>query len=89
MARTTGPILAIGGITLVNQSIVHGKPVDWRVPIAAGIAASLFGLAEKASAEAAVGVAYLALVTMLFARTQKDVPSPVESFNDWWNGGKK
>lgn len=88
MARTTGPILAIGGITLANQSIVHGKPIDWRVPIAAGIAAGIFGLFEKVSEEAAVGVAYLALVTMLFSRTRKDVPSPVESFNDWWNGGK-
>lgn len=87
--RTTGPILAIGGITLVNQSVIHDKPVDWRVPIAAGLAAGLFGLFEKAWEDAAVGVAYVALVTMLFTRTQKDVPSPVESFNDWWNGKGK
>lgn len=86
MARTTGPILVIGGITLANQSIVHGQPVNWRVPVAAGLAAGLAALLEKVWADGAVGLTYIALVTVLFARTDPKVPSPVESFEQWWNG---
>lgn len=83
--KTTGPILAIGGITLANQSIVHGRPVDWRVPVATGLAAGLFGLMEKGWEQGAVALSYLALVTVLFTRLDKGTPSPAESFEKWWN----
>lgn len=86
MARSTGPILAIGGITLVNQSVVNGHPINWRVPVAAGLAAGLAALFEKVWADGAVGLAYIALVTVLFSRLDKSVPSPAESFEKWWNG---
>lgn len=88
MSRTTGPILAIGGITLVNQSVVNGQPINWRVPVAAGLAAGIFGLLEKGWEDGAVALSYLALVAVLFSRIDKNVPAPVESFNKWWNGGK-
>ena len=83
--RTTGPILAIGGITLANQSIVHTQPVSWRVPVATGLAAGIFALLEKAWGDGAVALAYLALASILFTRIDKSVPSPVESFVGWWN----
>lgn len=83
--KSTGPILAVGGITLANQSIVNGQPIDWRVPIATGIAAGAFAFVEHFAPEAASGLAWLALVSVLFVRLKPNVPSPVESFVKWWN----
>lgn len=83
MAKSTGPILAVGAITFANSVIVHGKPVDVRVPVATGIAAGIFALAEKGWEKGVVALSYLALVTIIFARVQPGVPSPVESFTAW------
>ena len=88
MARTTGVILAVGGITLGNAVIVNNQPINWRIPIATGIAAGMFALAEQGWEKGAVALSYVALVTVLFVRTQPGVPSPVESFATWWNQGK-
>jgi hypothetical protein len=84
MARTTGPILAVGGITLANRSVFHGQSVDWRVPIATGIAAALFGLAERAWGDGAVALAWLALATVILTRVDRSVPSPAESALAWF-----
>lgn len=84
--KTTGPVLAIGAITLANASVLHDKPVDWRIPIATGLAAGAFALAEKAYEPLATGIAWVALVAVLLVRMDDRVPSPVESLNDWWNG---
>lgn len=89
MARTTGPILAIGVITVTNQSVVNNRPIDWRVPLATGVAAGVFSLAEKGWESGAVGLAWLALVTVVFARLQPGVPAPAESALQWWNQGKR
>lgn len=84
MAKTLGPILAVGAITFANTVIINNKPVDVRIPVATGIAAGMFALGERAWSKGAVALSYLALVTVLFARIQPDVPSPVESFSKWW-----
>ncbi|WP_369335642.1 hypothetical protein OG559_31125 (plasmid) [Micromonospora sp. NBC_01405] len=86
MARSTGPILAVGAITLGNQVVMHGQPMDWRIPIGTGIAAVALALLESAWADGAAGIAWLALATVLFARTNPAVPSPVETLNSWWQG---
>jgi len=83
MARSTGPILAVGTITVVNNVIVNGKPMDWRIPVMTAIAAGGFALAEKGWEEGAVALSYMALIAVLFARIDPKVPSPVESFLDW------
>ncbi len=88
MAKTTGPILAVGAISFANEVLVAGKPVDWRIPAATGIAAGIFALVEKAWRDGAVTLAYLALVTVLFVRIDPKVPAPVESFTTWFNEGK-
>jgi hypothetical protein len=85
MAKTTGPILVIGGITLANQVIVNNKPIDWRIPIATGLAAGMFALAEKGWEDGAVALSYLALVTVIFVRVDPKIPAPAESFNKWFN----
>jgi hypothetical protein len=89
MARSTGPILAIGGITVANQVLLNGQPFDWRPVLATGLAAGFFALAEKASPELAVGLAYVALVTIIFARVDPRIPAPAESALKWWEGGRK
>lgn len=86
MARSTGPILAIGGITIANQTLLNSRPLDWRVVVATAGAAALFALVEKASPEVAVGLAYVGLVTILLVRIDPKTPSPAESALKWWEG---
>jgi hypothetical protein len=82
--KTTGPVLAIGAITLANNVLFNDKDFDWRVPIATGIATAAFALAEKAWPQGATALAWMALVTILITRVDPKVPSPVETLNNWW-----
>lgn len=88
MAESTGPILLAGAITLGNQSIVNGKPVNWRVVMATPILALIMAGVEKPLPKLATGLSYIALITILFTRVDPAVPSPTESFVTWWEGGK-
>ncbi|WP_301177234.1 hypothetical protein [Actinomadura geliboluensis] len=83
MARTTGPVLAIGGITFVNKLIQTGD-VDIRVPVGTGIAAVLFSLAERVSERLAVGIAWIALTAVCLTRVDPKVPSPAETLLKYW-----
>lgn len=85
MADSTGPVLAIGALTLANRVVFNDEPMDWRVPIATTLAALLFAGAERAVGRGAVTVAYLALITTVFARVDPKVPSPAESALRWFN----
>lgn len=85
MARSTMPILAVGGITLANQTLLHGQPIDWRVPIATAFAAAALSLLEKPAPGLAVGVAWVALATVLLARVDPHTPAPVETLLKAWN----
>lgn len=87
MSQSIGPILACGALTMTNQSVFHGQPVNWRVPVATGLACVGFALAEKAWPEGVRMLAWAALVTVLLTRTSPSVPSPVESAVSWWNSG--
>jgi hypothetical protein len=90
MSKTTGPILAVGAVTIVNRSIFNGQPMDWRVPVATGLAALGFSLAERAWPQGAEILAWTALLTILLTRTDPKVPSPTESALKWFDasGGK-
>lgn len=88
MAKTTGPILAIGGITLANKSVLHAEPFDWRIAIATGVSAGMFALLEKGWEKGAVALSWLALVTVLFVRLDPKTPAPMESFNSWLTKGR-
>jgi len=83
MARSTGPILAVGAITIGNATIVHNKPFDWWQPVAVGITAVIMTGAEKVAPKMTVALAYLALLAVTFTRIQPSVPSPAESFTAW------
>lgn len=90
MSRTLGPVLALGAITMVNETVFNSEPVNWKVPIATGLAAIGFNLAERVAPEVAVILAWTALVTVLITRTDPNVPAPAESAINWFdnNNGK-
>jgi hypothetical protein len=87
MSKTIGPVLAIGTMTIINGSIFHNRPMDWRVPIATGLAAVGFSLAERVWEQGAVILAWTAFLTVLLARTDPNTPSPIESAISWFNNG--
>lgn len=91
MSKTTGVVLAIGGVTVINQTVFHSQPLDWRVPIATGLAAVGFSLAERVWPQGAEILAWTAFLTVMLTRTNPKVPSPVESAVTYFNatGGKK
>lgn len=88
MARSTGPIVAAGALTLFNNVIVHQRSIsqDSRVIVATAVAAGGLALLEHVSAQLAVGISWLALVTVLLVRVDPKTPAPLESFATWWNG---
>jgi hypothetical protein len=77
----------MGAITVANQSVLHDRPIDWRVPIATGILTGIFALLEHAWEDGAVALAWLALGTILFTRVDPNVPSPAESLNAYLQKG--
>lgn len=89
MSATTGPILATGALTIVNTTVFHDEPMNWRVPIATGLAAVGFSLAERVWPKGAEVLAWTVLVTVLITRTSPDVPSPTESALSWYDSTGK
>lgn len=67
MARSTGVILAVGGISYANQVIGNGHPWDSELIIGVGtaVAAGMLALFEHVSPEMAVGIAWISLITSL------------------------
>ncbi len=89
MARSTGIILAAGAVTLANEAVfaplASGGSIsahfNWRIlPATAGAALALAGL-EHLSEQFAVGVAWIALVTVLFAKLGNAEPPLVNAAN--------
>lgn len=87
MARTTGPILAVGAISFVNKAVLNDGGVDIRIPVATGFAAIAFALLERVHEGLAVGIAWIALAAVLLTRVDPRVPSPTETLLKYWNRG--
>lgn len=85
MAASTGPILGVGAITLANRLVFNDRGMDWKIPIGTALAAVLFAGAERAVGRPAVAVAYLALLTVVFVRTDPTTPAPAESALAWFD----
>lgn len=88
MAASTGPVLALGAITMINENVLHDQPVNWKVPVATGVLAGMMALVEQASPTLATGLVWIAVVAVLLTRVNPKVPSPTESFASWWSTGK-
>jgi len=80
MAKSTGPILIIGGVTIVNRWLelteLNGANSNfatqffmttefWRPAVATGMTVGAFALLEKVNQPLTVGVAWVALITTL------------------------
>lgn len=89
MARSTGPILAAGTITLVNQTVLGKEALaseenlnrTVRIGVSTGLLAGGFYGLEKLSPNLAVGLAWTMLVTVLFVRFGKE-KTPLERVVD-------
>lgn len=75
MAASTGIILVVGTISFGNEWIQTGKP-NWRIPVATLLTALVLDGIEKVSPAAAVGLASIALITVLL--TPLNGKSPLE-----------
>lgn len=89
MSKTVGPIIAVGAITIVNRTVFNDKPMDWRIPVATGIAALMFAGFEKAWEEGAVMLAWTAVIAITLTRVEPSVPAPAESALKWWDSVSK
>jgi len=87
VAQSTGIILAVGGVTMFNDVVLNNEPIDWRVPIATAFGAMVFSLLEKVNQKLTVGVAWVALLTVLLARVNPNKKAPVETLLEKWNEG--
>lgn len=82
MAKSTGPILAAGGLVWTSE-VLLGSPPDWfestaRIGVGTGLAVGTLVVIEKAAPDLATAFAWAALVTVLFVRTKKNKPTPLE-----------
>lgn len=85
MSKSAGIILAAGAITTGNEWLHH--QFNWRVPIATLGAAIIFSGLEKISEPAAVGIATIALITVLVGGITPGVPSPITQITSYMNLG--
>jgi hypothetical protein len=88
MSATTGPVVALGAITVINKSVFNDEPMDWRIPIGTGLLAIGANLVERAAPQLAEVLAWTALLTSLMTRIDPGVPAPVESAVAWWKSSK-
>lgn len=89
MSKTTGIVLATGGITIANLTVFHGQPMNWRIPIATGLTAIGFSLAERVWPTGAVLMAWTGFLSVMLSRVDPNVPSPVESAVEFYNASER
>lgn len=79
MARSTAPMLLVGGMEFANEYLTSGT-FDVKVLLATGIAAGGLALVEQVpgAAPIAVGIAWIAFVTLMFT-SLKGKPSPIQT----------
>lgn len=68
MAKSTAPILAIGGVVVFSDVLLWGEIKDFKPLVATGFAAVAFALLEKINQPLAVGVAWIAFITTIMVR---------------------
>ena len=77
MAKSTGPMLAVTGISFMNQWIGNGN-FELKILVAGGVATAILAGVEQAgpvAAEIAVGVAWISFITLMFTKLNGQ-PSP-------------
>lgn len=91
MAKSTGILLAAGGITFGNEWVHHPSAPNWRIPVATAALAIIFAGIEKipGGEPFAVGVAVIALAGTLLGGVTPGVPSPAQQILDFMGYGQK
>jgi hypothetical protein len=86
VSASTGPVLAAGATVIGNAVIVHD--MSWasqaRVAVGTTIVAVGLSLAERVLPRTAVAFSWLVLASVLLVRADPKIPSPLESFAQWW-----
>lgn len=86
MSASTGPVLAAVGAVIGNAVVIHDK--TWasqsRVVVGGAVVAVGLSVMERALPGAAKAFGWLILASVLLVRVNPDVPSPIESFAQWW-----
>lgn len=85
MSESTGPVLAVGAITIINRNVFNDEEWDWKIPLATGIAVGMFALGEKALPTVVPMLAWTAVVAIVLTRVDPAVPSAAESGFKWFN----
>jgi hypothetical protein len=81
MAESTGPMLAVTAISFTNQWLGNQR-FEISILVAGGVATAFLAGVEKipGAAPLAVGIAWVALVTLMFTRLNGQ-PSPIDNLN--------
>lgn len=79
MAGSTGPMLALTGISFGNQWLGNDH-LDLRILVAGAVATGGLALVSKVSDPLATGIAWIAFVTLMFTRLGGR-PSPVDNIS--------
>lgn len=69
--------MAVGAISFGNEWLVN-KDLDFKIPVATAVAAMVLAGLEHVSEPVAVGIAWIALVTITLTRVNGK-PSPAEN----------
>lgn len=90
MAASTGLILATGTIAFANEWLQLGSP-NWRIALGTLGSVAVFAGLEKLDERAAVGLAAIAMITVLIGGINKQVKSPAAEVLSLLNekGGSK
>jgi hypothetical protein len=67
MSQSTGIVLAAGAISFGNEWLLNHKAPDFKILLATGVAALMLSGAEHINKEIAVGIAWIALITVILA----------------------
>lgn len=82
MAKSTMPIVITGGLTILNDEIIDGKPWVEALPVivmTGALALALAGL-EQLSPALAVGIGWIAVITRLLIGGDKSVVAKFNKF---------
>lgn len=94
MAKSTGIIIAVGAISFANEVFFTNStpskiPAEaFKIPVATAIAALLLDGLEHVSQPLAVGIAWIALITVTLTRVGGK-PSPAENLLNYTGTGNQ
>lgn len=82
MAKSTMPIVITGGLTILNDEVIDGKPWAEALPVVVmtgALALALAGL-EQLSPALAVGLGWIAVITRLLIGGDKSIVAKFNKF---------